>query len=229
MSSDASRNVRDEDAAPSILRVTRDWLVVDKPAGWHSVRGRTVAGSRGGGVLEPWLAHARPELAELPESGLVHRLDRDTSGCVVVARSLSAHADLVRRFRAGRGVRKIYLARVVPGIASDGDVNLHFTSRHKRSARVLVSDDGDARSAGRTRWRVIARDALRGDLVELELIGPGKRHQLRASCAHLGHPLLGDALYGGSAASALQLHAWRVAIDADEVEAPAPAWAHVGA
>jgi len=212
---------------PSVLRETRDWLVVDKPAGWHSVEGATAPTSDGGGVLESWLARARPELADLPESGLVHRLDRDTSGCVVVARTSRAHADLARRLRAGAGIRKIYVARLRPGIAPEGDATLYFASRHKRSARVTVAHSGTATTAGRLRWRVVERDATRGDLVELELIGAGKRHQLRAGCAHLGHPLVGDARYGGEGLGPLQLHAWRVEIDGVAVEAPLPAWVSV--
>jgi 23S rRNA pseudouridine1911/1915/1917 synthase len=209
---------------PVVLHETSDWLVVAKPAGWHSVRGTTTAGARGAGVLEAWLAHARPELAALPESGLVHRLDLDTSGCVVVARTREAHADLVRRFRRSERVRKTYLARVRTGIAPEGDATLYYSSRHKRSLRMTVANHGDARTAGSMRWRVLARDAARGDLLEIELVGPGKRHQLRAGCAHLGHPLFGDARYGGEGAGPAQLHAWRVEIDATTVEAPAPAW-----
>jgi 23S rRNA-/tRNA-specific pseudouridylate synthase len=214
---------------PTVLGETRDWLVVAKPAGWHCVRGATAADATGAGVLEEWLSHARPDLAGLPESGLVHRLDRDTSGCVVVARSVAAHAEFARRFRAGAGVRKTYVARLRPGIASEGDVTLHFVSRHKRSARITVARSGPASRPGRMRWRVVARDAARGDLVELELVGAGKRHQLRAGCAHLGHPLIGDARYGGEGREPLQLHAWRVEIDGVTVEAPLPAWARVAA
>jgi 23S rRNA pseudouridine1911/1915/1917 synthase len=206
---------------PSILHLTPDWLVVDKPAGWHSVRGTTERS----GVLETWLATTRPELAALPESGLVHRLDRDTTGCVVVARSARARADLIARFRAGRDVRKVYLARLHPGLSDDGTALLFFTSRHKRSARVSVSPRGEPRHAGRFSWRVLARNLRRGDLVTLELIGAGKRHELRAGCAFLGHPLVGDVSYGGADAPSVQLHAWRVTLDGVQVEAPLPAWA----
>jgi 23S rRNA-/tRNA-specific pseudouridylate synthase len=72
---------------------------------------------------------------------------------------------------------------------------------------------------------VIARDDVRGDLVELDLLGPGRRHELRAGCAYLGHPLVGDVLYGGTAAARIQLHAWRVELDGELVEAPPPPWA----
>lgn len=212
---------------PRILQEVGDWLVVDKPAGWHSVRGATAAAADGAGVVESWLAHARPDLAELPESGLVHRLDRDTSGCLVVARTHESCEALRRRFRTGVGVRKIYLARVRPGLPTDGETTLYFTGRYKGSARVTVAAHGDARHQGGFRWRVVAHDAVRGDLVELALIGPGRRHELRAGCAYLGHPLVGDRLYGGAPAATVQLHAWRVEIDGVVVESPAPAWARV--
>ncbi|MFO0828656.1 MAG: RNA pseudouridine synthase [Phycisphaerales bacterium] len=211
--------------APSILLEAPTWLVVDKPAGWHTVLGATAASSDGSGVIEAWIARSRPELVDLPEHGLVHRLDRDTSGCLVVARTALAHADLARRFRDGVGVRKWYLARVAPGIAADGAATFFYTSRHKGSARVTVAAAGDPKHVGRFRWRVVERDDRRGDVVELELVGPGKRHQLRAGCARLGHPLVGDALYGGAAGDAMCLHAARVEIDGVVAEAPRPAWA----
>jgi 23S rRNA pseudouridine1911/1915/1917 synthase len=211
--------------APSVLQETETFLVVAKPVGWHTVRGATASEPEGHGVVESWLARRFPELAALPECGLVHRLDRDTTGCLVVARTPGAHAELTRHFRAGERVRKHYLARVRPGIDARGAATLYFTSRYKSSARVTVARTGAARHEGRFRWRVVARDATRGDLVELELLGPGRRHELRAGCAFLGHPLVGDALYGGAPADAPQLHAWRVVIDGLTVEAPAPPWA----
>lgn len=209
---------------PTILHESDAWLVLCKPAGWHSVRGATAPDPSGGGVVETWLASTRPDCAALPESGLVHRLDRDTSGCLVAATTRHSHLLLGRRFRDGVGVRKWYLARVRPGLPDEGAATLFFRSRHKGSSKVTVSERGDAKVAGRFRWRVQARDEVRGDLVELELIGPGRRHELRAGCAHLGHPLVGDALYGGAPADGLALHAWRVEIDATPVEAPVPPW-----
>jgi 23S rRNA-/tRNA-specific pseudouridylate synthase len=216
---------------PGIICETPSWLVVAKPAGWHTVRGKTEAAEaaeQGGGVLESWLAAERPELAELPESGLVHRLDRDTSGCVVVAKDRETHAELGRRFREGLGVRKFYLARCRTGLREEHAVTLFFTSRHKGSIKITVKEMGEVRDAGRFRWRVLERDRVLGDLVELELIGPGKRHELRGGCAFLGAPLVGDALYGGPPAPTLCLHASAVEIDGAEAHAPTPAWAARG-
>lgn len=199
--------------------------MVDKPVGWHCVRGTTDPDSEGRGVLSVWLEHVDCELAKLPDKGLVHRLDRDTSGCVLVARTAAAHQALSSHLRNGRNVRKWYLARLAPGISDDGDATLYFTSRYRRSARITVSRTGDARHAGRFRWHLRERDGARGDLVEIELVGAGKRHEIRAGCAHLGHPLMGDALYGGAPGAHHQLHAWRIELYGELVEAPLPPWA----
>ena len=209
-------------AVAVVLAETADWLVLAKPAGWHTVRGKTDAADGGGGVVETWLATSRPELASLPESGLVHRLDRDTSGCLVVAKDPAAYERLRAAFAAATGLRKIYLCRAKPGLPSDDRATLFFASRHKGSAKVTVRESGEPREAGRLRWRVLDR-AAGGDLVEVELIGPGRRHQIRAGLAYLGHPLVGDELYGGGAGTPL-LHAWKVEVDGTEVEAPKPAW-----
>jgi 23S rRNA-/tRNA-specific pseudouridylate synthase len=219
------RSLRKLVAAPTVLHETRDWLVLDKPAGWHSVRGTTAAASDGWGVVESWLAQTRPELSALPECGLVHRLDQETSGCLVVARSRAAHNDIVRRFHDHAVLHKIYLARVRTGLPTEGDATFFYASRYKGSARATVSARGAARNSGRFQWRVLMHDDAHGDLVELELLGAGKRHQLRAGCAHLGHPMVGDELYGGAPANGVQLHAWRVVLDGITVEAPAPPWA----
>jgi 23S rRNA-/tRNA-specific pseudouridylate synthase len=69
------------------------------------------------------------------DAGLVHRLDCETSGCLVIARSAEAHADLTRRLRESAGVRKIYLARCRTGLDDDGAATFYFSSRHKGSAR----------------------------------------------------------------------------------------------
>jgi 23S rRNA-/tRNA-specific pseudouridylate synthase len=206
--------------SPHILHVAPEWFVLAKPAGWH-----TVAGASGDGeVVETWLRDTMPGQRELPEAGLVHRLDRDTSGCLLVAATAASYDRLRDRFRSGTGVRKHYVALAAPGLRAEGQVTYFFTSRHKGSKKVTVREAGDAAHAGRTLWRVRQRGDG-GDLVELELVGPGRRHQLRATCAALGHPLVGDVLYGGAAAPGVRLHAHRLAIDGVTVESPLPAWA----
>lgn len=206
---------------PRVIRAFDDWMVLDKPAGLHSV-----AQAGGGPSVEAWLRATHPAVEGLEEAGLCHRLDQWTSGCLVAATTAEAHERLRSAFgEAGSGVRKVYLALAARGLPREGRFRLHFESRYKRSAKVSVREAGDAWSAGRCLWRVLGRGPAGLERVEVELIGPGRRHQIRAGLAHLGHPLAGDALYGGATLAGVQgpaLHAWRLVVDAHEIEAPPP-------
>lgn len=199
---------------PSILHEASDWLVVDKPAGWHS--------TGEDGSIEGWLRTSRPELNELEESGLVHRLDRGTTGCLLVARSSAAATTLRDDMKSG-AIRKTYQALAGGTVPWGGRFVLHFTSRYKRSKKVSVTKNGDARHRGTCTWAIRER-GHRVTLVEVELVGPGRRHQIRAGFAHVGAPLLGDELYGGAlwAEERPALHAWRLEIDGVQVESPSP-------
>jgi len=219
---------------PVILRQHPHWLVIAKPAGWHSVSqaGRSQESIEPPApTCEAWIRAHLPACADLHEAGLVHRLDRTTSGCLLVARDEITQ----RRLRAAisdedGGIRKHYLAAVRPGLPSNGEFSLHFTGRHRRSAKVTVHERGDPTSRGRCRWQRLD-SASTADLIEVELVGPGRRHQIRAGFAHLGHPLIGDALYGGdpplAGLAGPALHAWRLEMDGVRVEAPLPPpWHH---
>jgi 23S rRNA-/tRNA-specific pseudouridylate synthase len=206
---------------PRILAETDAWLVLDKPSGWHSVAGATAADEGGVGVVELWLRMHRPECAALVEAGLVHRLDRDTSGCLVVARDEPTRVELRHRFATGEGLRKLYRARCRGRLDAAGEATLHFAPRRKGAPTVRVRAEGEERHRGVVRWRVAARDGS-DLLVDVELVGPGRRHQIRAALAHLGAPIVGDALYGGAPADRLALHAWRIELDGARVEAPIP-------
>jgi len=215
---------QDPAAAISILREEPSWLVLAKPAGMHTVEQN---GNEGAPSVESWLRAARPELAGLEECGLVHRLDFDTSGCLIVAKAEGTRERLRDAF-SGRGgdIRKIYLARVEGRFADRvmaGAFTLSFTSRHKGSSKVSVHTRGEPETIGRCRWRVLSvLDET--TLVEVELLGPGRRHQIRAGFAYEGHPLVGDALYGSRADGPIRLHAARVEVDGVTVECPPPGW-----
>ncbi|NBX24556.1 MAG: RNA pseudouridine synthase [Planctomycetes bacterium] len=208
--------------SPQVIRRLADWMVLDKPSGWHTVE------QEGGDAasVEAWLRQSEPACAALQESGLCHRLDQWTSGCLVVAMTAEAHERLRDAFsQSGSGVRKSYLALARRGLSPEGRFRLHFQSRYKRSAKVSVREAGDAWSAGRCIWKVLRKADAGHDLVQVELIGPGRRHQIRAGLAHLGHPLAGDTLYGGSNPDEGQgpaLHAWRIEIDGESVIAAPP-------
>lgn len=205
----------------AVIHEEPSWFVVAKPAGLHTVAQR----ESGAPSVEAWLRAHRPDLAGLDECGLVHRLDLETSGCLLVARDAATRARLREAF-SGRGgdIRKTYLA-LVEGRLATGSFTLSFASRHKGSSKVSVSPRGEAETIGRCRWSV--RGGGAGvTLVEVELLGPGRRHQIRAGLAHLGHPLVADALYGARPdPGSIRLHASRLEVDGIAVAAPAPGWA----
>ncbi len=214
----------DDNRLPDVLAQCDDWMVISKPTGWHSVRlARSDEQDVDAPILQDWMERRFPAQAELPEAGLVHRLDYLTSGCILAARSTESAARLKALIAAPeRGIEKTYLA-MVQGEIGPGSFDLYFHSRYRRSRRITVRNTGSERERGRCRWRVRQTQGDRA-LLEVELIGPGRRHQIRAGLAHLGHPLLGDDLYGGPDwGGRFGLHAWRLVIDGQCIEAPAPA------
>lgn len=224
---------------PTLAHECPEWFVVNKPLGWHSVAARVTDGSP---TIQEWIAANYPTQCTLPESGLVHRLDLSTSGCLLVAKTPRSYEDLRENFSsgsAGWAIGKKYLARVTRGLAPSGEFTLFFSSRHKGSAKVTVSEFGGRHERGSCRWKVLRAADLRApqgdpaafDLIEVELIGGGKRHQIRAGLSSLGHPLAGDAMYRGQPMDEscnhnfAALHAWKLVVTGVEVESPRPAWA----
>lgn len=155
------------------------------------------------------------------ETGLrvCHRLDRDTSGVLVMARSLAGQRQVSEAFATGR-VRKQYLAVVVGELPDAGEVDLPI-GEWKRG-RVKIGEGRAARTRFTVRWRAEGRIGVLAEPIT------GRTHQIRAHLASLGAPLLGDPTYGGPEADRLYLHAWRLRLpwpgpdDALEVEAPVP-------
>lgn len=140
--------------------------------------------------------HVRP--------GLVHRLDRETSGLLVISKNTRSHRRIAIQFER-KQVEKKYLAMVDGPVAADTGVIDHRIGRFAAEKRWDVKDDG--RNA-ETRFRVVERHGSR-TLLELEPI-TGRTNQLRIHCAAIGHPIIGDATRGGSAFPRLCLHAERL-------------------
>lgn len=193
--------------------------VVDKPPGVVVHPG---AGHEGGTLVGGLLARF-PELADLPAAGagdpdrpgIVHRLDRDTSGLLVVARTPEAYHALVAQL-AQRSVERRYLARVHGHLA---DARGLIDAPLKRSVRTptLMTVSASGREA-RTRYRVIERAGdARTETTLLEVsLETGRTHQIRVHLAAIGHPVLGDVLYGRERvgdASRLMLHATQLSLD----------------
>lgn len=176
---------------------------VDKAPGMPT---HPLLGGEGGTVANGLIARY-PEMGGIGfsprEAGLLHRLDRDTSGVLLAARTSSAFERLRLEFEQGRVV-KIYFALVQGRPEPEGVIDLPVASRARRGRRVeVVRDQGAARglrwlSPAKTYFRVVR--AYRGCALVRLRMSTGARHQLRAHMAFLGHPVVGDDLYGRDAA-----------------------------
>lgn len=180
-----------EDLPLDLLYVDDDFVIVNKPAGMvvHAGAGH----SRG--TLVNALLHRLGNLSTAGGAlrpGIVHRLDRETSGAMVVARNDKAHEHLSEQFRS-RNVRKIYVALVHGKMPRDsGTITLPISrDPHRRTRMTARATKG---RHARTDWRVIAR-VDRCTLVEA-VLHTGRTHQIRAHFAAIGHPVVGDTLYG---------------------------------
>ncbi len=195
----------------NVLHEDDDLLVVDKPAGLvvHPAAGNWR------GTLMNGLLHHRPALARLPRAGIVHRLDRETSGLLVVAKTERAFASLSAQL-ADRSMGRRYLALVAGAIAARGTVDAPIGRDPVSRIRMAVVDAGRGKPA-RTHYERLALgrlDARDVSLVECRLES-GRTHQIRVHLRSIGHPLVGDALYGGTALGGFErqaLHAWRLAL-----------------
>jgi 23S rRNA pseudouridine1911/1915/1917 synthase len=184
---DAQTHAEPEDIPLDVLYEDEQVFVIDKPAGLVVHPG---AGNPSGTLVNA-LLHRDPSLVALPRAGIVHRLDKDTSGVMVVARTLPAHTALVAQLSA-RGVHRQYLAVVVGALVSGGTANAAIDRHPRDRIRMAVRDDGrDAVTHYRLRERFRAHTALE---CRLET---GRTHQIRVHMAHLKHPIVGDPLYGG--------------------------------
>jgi len=202
---------------PPILFRDQRFVVLDKPAGLP-----VHPGPRGGPSVEDWF----PALSRRKDRPwLVHRLDADTAGCLVVALRRAALLAAQAEFAAGRA-RKTYWAVVRRAPGSDaGTIDAPLARRSTRAGWHVATDPAGKHAV--TDWRLLGRAA---DIAWLELFPrTGRTHQVRVHCALLGCPVLGDALYGGGAAP-LHLLARAIALDLDPpLAATAPVPAHMRA
>ncbi len=200
-----------EDIPLTIIYEDADLVVIDKPAGLVVHPGN---GNAHGTLMNALLHHA-PELAGIPRAGIVHRLDKDTSGLLVVAKTLASQTDLVRQLQA-RTVKRHYLALVHGKVGAGGTVDAPLGRHPVQRTKMAILKQGGKEA--RTHYAVLKRFS-RCTLVECRL-DTGRTHQIRVHMASIQHPLVGDPVYGKTKSGdvwldAFQrqaLHAFRLAL-----------------
>ena len=180
------------DAAPRAQRMPlkvayedADLIVIDKPVGLVVHPG---AGQPDRTLMNALLAHA-PALAGVPRAGIVHRLDKDTSGLLVVAKTVPAQTSLVEQL-AARSMRRTYLALVQGDPPASGVIDAPVGRDPRSRTRMAVTHRG---KPSRTTFRVVERFGAAA-LVECRL-DTGRTHQIRVHFQHIRHPLIGDSVY----------------------------------
>lgn len=201
-----------EDVPFTIVHEDAAIIVVDKRAGLVVHPG---SGNWSGTLLNGLLHHA-PSLAGVPRAGIVHRLDKETSGLMVVAKTLEAQTDLVRQLQA-RSVSRLYVALAHGTVASNGRIAWPIGRDPRDRLRMAAFKSNDASphaKAAVTRFETLAV-ASDASLV-LCTLETGRTHQIRVHLQASGHPIVGDPVYGagrrGPAFARQALHAWRLGL-----------------
>ncbi|MEW6304296.1 MAG: RluA family pseudouridine synthase [Verrucomicrobiota bacterium] len=212
--------VKPQEIPLDILFEDEDLLILNKPPG---IVVHPSAGHDDSTLVNALLHHCRGQLSGIggvARPGIVHRLDKDTSGCLVVAKSDPTHLGLSRQF-AARSVQKVYHALLCGELdREEGEIRAAI-ARHPSHRKRMAVTDGRGRDAWTT-YRVLER--LHGATLAEALLHTGRTHQIRVHFQHIGFPLVGDVTYGKRHNARLReltnftaprqmLHAWKVVFE----------------
>jgi 23S rRNA pseudouridine1911/1915/1917 synthase len=226
------------DAAPQdlpldILFEDDDLVVLNKAPGMVV---HPAPGNPDGTLVNALLHHCKGQLSGIggvERPGIVHRLDKDTSGCLVIAKSDAAHQSLVTQFSARNSMEKLYLA-VTQGIPKpQQDTVFTHIGRHPVNRQKMAVVNPPGGKAAITDYQILATDAATLTALVLCHLHTGRTHQIRVHLHHKGTPLVGDPIYGkpskiSQQTGRLMLHAWRLSFDhpitgkRHQFEAPIP-------
>ena len=179
-------NIQGQDIPLDIIFEDEDILVINKPAGLIVHPG---AGNPDN-TLANALMHYLPAQNQIPRIGIVHRLDKDTTGLMIIAKSLSAHTKLVSDMQL-RHIKRQYLALVLGQVYANGSIKTHYGRHPKNRLKMTVLKAG---RVAVTHYRI---EKTYEDFTLLRIdLETGRTHQIRVHMAHLNHPVVGDPLYG---------------------------------
>ena len=205
-----------QDLPISVLYEDDDMIVINKASGMVV---HPAAGNPDGTVVNALLHYCRGKLSGIggvERPGIVHRLDKDTSGCLVVAKSDIAHQALVKQFAERETMEKLYLAVTRGEPKPEKDTIFTHIGRHPINRQKMAVINPPSGKPAITDYKVKGRDPSTGTSLVLCHLHTGRTHQIRVHLNHKGAPIVGDSIYGRPSKEPglperLMLHAWRLA------------------
>ena len=175
-----------EDIPINILHDDSSFLIVDKPCGMVT---HTAVGNYSG-TLQNALLFKYPELRNVPRAGIIHRLDKQTSGLLIIAKTLQSHNNLTKQIQDRKVIKKYHT--LVSGIINNVSKIDEKIGRHKINRKKMSVTENGKESISKIK---VLRRFEKASSLEVELV-TGRTHQIRVHLSHIGHPVIGDKLYG---------------------------------